>query len=91
MDEWTGDLCLEKNCETPFARIQVPAAQGSNGTEVHINERTQVTNSTAFNNYTRLTLMSQEYSIYLKGKGGLSYGGLPKTTVNYDKKITMKG
>lgn len=90
LDPFTGDLRLPDSDEA-FVRINVPAIEAANGSIAHIEQRVQIANMDQFNAYTRKVLLSEEYSIYLKGKGGLKYGSLPKTTVKYNKKITMKG
>ena len=91
LDPWTGDFCLQESCENPFVQLQLPAAQAANGTEVQVKQRAKIANMTEFNEYTRLTLMSDTFNVYLKGKGGLKYGSLPKTTVNYNKKVALQG
>lgn len=91
LHEWTAHLCLDKDSDISFAQLQVPASQASDRTEVHINQRTRIANPTEFVKYTTLALASREYSIYLKGKGGLDRAGLPTTTVSYSKEIRMKG
>lgn len=90
LDAFDADLCLEDS-DTPFAQLSVPAIKAANGTETHIDQRVHINNTEQFNEYAKTSLLSEEYTIYLKGKGGLKYGGLQKTTVKYNEKITMKG
>jgi hypothetical protein len=90
LDAFTGNLCLPDTDE-PFVKIDVPKIAAANGSIAHISERVPVANMTEFDRYTKEVLLSEEYTIYLRGKGGLKYGSLPKTTVKYNKKITMKG
>ena len=44
-----------------------------------------------FTRYTTVTLGSEEYNVTLKGRGGIQQPGLPKTHIDYDKTITLKG
>ena len=74
-----------------FVKFQVPAIEAQNGSEAHIADRVDIANMDEWDKYTQVVLGSEEYSIYLKGRGGLKFGSLPKTTVNYDKKVTVKG
>ena len=93
LDAWKGSLCLERDCKYPFAEIEVPKSEAKNGTEIQINPSrlTKIGNMTEFYKYTQLALGSEEYSIYLKGKGRLHKGAWPATTVDYNKNLTMKG
>ncbi|KIX10625.1 uncharacterized protein Z518_01709 [Rhinocladiella mackenziei CBS 650.93] len=90
LDAFEADLCLEDST-TPFVQISVPAIKAANGSQIHISQGVQIEHNNEFFKYAETTLLSEEYSIYLKGKGGLKYGKLPKTTVDYNKKIMMKG
>ncbi|EXJ92747.1 hypothetical protein A1O3_01299 [Capronia epimyces CBS 606.96] len=90
LDAFTADLQLP-GAHVPFVRIDVPAIKAANGSVAHVHQRVQIANTDQFDQYTKTVLLSDEYSIYLKGKGGLKYGSLPKTTVKYNKKITIKG
>ncbi|KIW70686.1 hypothetical protein PV04_02931 [Phialophora macrospora] len=91
LDQWEGILCLAPECLYPFARIPVPSAQAENGTQIQISNVTEIINMAPFNNYTRLALESDRYSIYLQGSGKLHKGAWPATTVAYNKNITMRG
>lgn len=87
---FNGSLHL-KGSEAAFAYLDIPEVKAENGTESHINQRVQIADMTEYIKYTKTVLGTEEFSIYLKGRGGLQQGGLPKTTVNYNKEITMKG
>jgi hypothetical protein len=91
LDQWEGSLCLAPDCQYPFARIHVPSSEAENGTQIQISNTTQIVDMAAFNNYTRLALGSDSYSVYLKGRGKLHKGAWPATTVSYNKNITMRG
>jgi hypothetical protein len=90
LDAFEAGLYLEDS-EVPFAQLSIPTIQAANGSEVNVNQHVQIQNPEQFDAYARATLLEKEYNIYLKGKGSLKYGGLPKTTVKYNENITMTG
>ena len=90
LDAFEADLCLEDS-DTPFAQLSIPAIEAANGTKAHVNQRVAIKNKDQFFDYAKTQILSEEYVVYLKGKGGLKYGKLQKTTVNYNDKITLKG
>ena len=74
-----------------FLQFRAPAVKAVNGTPTHVHERVQIQNLDAYTEYTIRTLLDEEVTVNLRGKGGLKQGSLPKTTVNYNQKITTKG
>jgi len=87
---FNGSLHLNDS-DTAFAYLDIPKVKAENGTESHVNQRVQIADMAEFTRYTMTVLGTEQFAIYLKGRGGLQQGGLPKTTVNYNKEITMKG
>lgn len=87
---FNGSLHL-KGSDTAFAYLDIPEVKADNGAESHVSQRVQIADMTEYIKYTMTVLGTEEFTIYLKGRGGLQQGGLPKTTVNYNKEITMKG
>jgi Protein of unknown function (DUF3712) len=81
---------LEDN-DTPFLQFRIPAVKAVNGTETQIKQRVQIDHLDAFTEYTKTNLRSEEYTVHLRGKGGLKQGSLPHTTVHYNQKIKTKG
>ncbi|KAI1611814.1 hypothetical protein EDD37DRAFT_465490 [Exophiala viscosa] len=90
LDAFKADLCLEGS-DVPFAQLSIPALKAANGTEENVSQRVQIQNKQQFYDYAKTSLLSDEYVVYIKGKGGLKYGKLQKTTVNYNEKIVLKG
>ncbi|KAK5061546.1 hypothetical protein LTR84_008090 [Exophiala bonariae] len=87
---FNGSLHL-KDSDPAFAYLDIPKVKAENGTVSHVDQRVQIADMTEYTKYTMTVLGTEEYSIYLKGRGGLQQGGLPKTNVNYNQKITLKG
>lgn len=90
LDTFNGSLQLE-NSNIPFAYLDIPALKASDGAESHLTQHVQIANLTEYTKYVATVLGTEEYYIYLKGNGGLKLGGLPKTNIDYNKKIYMKG
>jgi hypothetical protein len=90
LDAFNGSFYLEDS-DTPFLSFEVPAVKAVNGTEAEVHQHVPITHLDAFSQYTTTNLVSDEYNVYLRGKGGLKLSGLPKTTVDYNQKISIRG
>lgn len=90
LDAFNGSLQLQDS-DVPFAYLNIPAMEAGDGVESQVSQRVQIANLTEYTKYVATTLGTEEYSIFLKGKGGLKQGGLPNTNVDYNKEIKMKG
>ncbi|KAJ9656055.1 hypothetical protein H2198_005215 [Neophaeococcomyces mojaviensis] len=78
--------------QMPFASIQTPQIQATNGTKSTVPpQQVNITHMDEFTKYVLLALASEEFTVALRGEGDLKQGSLPKTSVDYDKNITMKG
>ncbi|KAF9252500.1 hypothetical protein LCP9604111_26 [Penicillium roqueforti] len=75
----------------PFAYVTVPAVQSKDGAEIHFEQRVDLTDTDAFADYTTAVMLNEEVSLNIYGRPGLKQGGLPKTTVDYNKTVVMKG
>jgi len=84
---------LDNDNNPPFASIQSPEiVKISNDTETDVPPQlVNITHMDEFTRYLRLALASESYTIALRGNGGMSTGGMPKTGIDYDKNITMNG
>ena len=90
LDAFEASLYLQDS-DVPFASFNTPAMKANNGTVTHVKQRVEIQNQTEFTRYAMLTLASESYTVYLRGNGGLKLGGLPKTSVDYNQDIQMKG
>ena len=77
LDPFLASLSLTESSPA-FVKFQVPAIEASNGSQTHIAQRVQIANLDEWDKYSEAVLASEEYNIYLKGRGGLKYGSLPK-------------
>lgn len=74
-----------------FATVQVPGVKSKDGAEVNISQDVDLSNVTAFSDYSKAIMLNEEIQMNVYGKPKLKEGGLPKVTVTYDKTVTMKG
>lgn len=87
---FNGSLHL-KDSDPAFAYLNIPEVKAQNGTESHIDQRVQIADMTEYTKYVMTVLGTTQYSIFLKGRGRIQQGDLPKTSVNYNNEISMKG
>jgi hypothetical protein len=80
-----------QDSDVPFASFNTPAMKANNGTVSHVQQRVEIQNQTEFTRYAMLTLASESYTVFLRGNGGLQQGDLPKTNVDYNQEIELKG
>ncbi|GAB7353346.1 hypothetical protein MBLNU459_g3832t1 [Dothideomycetes sp. NU459] len=85
-----ASLYLEGS-DNPFTSLLIPTLKGSNGTAFSIKQTVQITDMAEFTKYCVASLQSQALTIFIRGKGGLKEGSLPKNNVNYDVKVTQLG
>jgi hypothetical protein len=90
LDAFNASLYLE-NSDTAFAHIEIPAMKAVSVVKTTIKQTVQIADMDQYTQYAKTVLSSEEYTMVLKGRGGLKEGGFPKTDVDYNKKITMKG
>ncbi|EDN08231.1 predicted protein [Histoplasma mississippiense (nom. inval.)] len=76
--------------KSPFVTLEVPPVKAVDGAKSTINQRV-TPNMDAFTDYAILVMKSEKLDLEIDGKTGLREGSLPKTTVDYNKVITMKG
>lgn len=76
----------------PIMAIEIPAATARDGAITTINgQHITITDIDGFTKYTAAVLGMQTVTLLLQGRTGLKEGSLPKTTVNYNKTVTMNG
>ena len=90
LDAFNSSMCLPGS-DIPFVSVTVPASTSGATTELLINQRVVLENPEELDRYNVITFINETYSYYLKGKGHLKLGPLPKISVNFDKKVEQKG
>ncbi|KAJ5390826.1 uncharacterized protein N7496_001894 [Penicillium cataractarum] len=74
-----------------FTSVQVPEVQSKDGAEVNVDQVVDLSNADAFGDFAQAVMLNEEVEMNIYGRPGLKEGGLPKTTVTYNKTVTMKG
>lgn len=75
----------------PFTTVRVPGVKSKDGAEVEVIQNVDLSDVGAFGDFATAVMLNEEVSLNIYGKPELKEGGLPKTTVTYDKTVTMKG
>lgn len=75
----------------PFVTVHVPGVKSKDGAELVVQQTVDLSDASAFGDYATAVMLNEEVSLNIYGKPGLKEGGLPKTTVTYNKTVTMKG
>lgn len=75
----------------PLAVVVVPQSQAEDGAVIHFDAVLNLQDINAVTNFSRAVLSSEEFQLNVFGRPQLQEGPLPKTTVTFNKTITMKG
>jgi len=90
LDAFNSSLYLPGS-DIPFVSVTVPGSTSGASTELIINQRVVLEHPEEITRYSIITFSNETYSYYLKGKGHLKLGPLPKISVKYDKTVEQKG
>ncbi|GAM83073.1 hypothetical protein ANO11243_010590 [Dothideomycetidae sp. 11243] len=79
--------------DKPFTTLTVPSVLGKNGTTFSLSQLVNITdvNEEEVAIYSTAVLQNVTVQVLLKGSGNLKLGGLPTTTVNYNKQVSVGG
>jgi hypothetical protein len=75
----------------PFLYIDVPETKANAEAEIIVNEDLKFPSLDQFVDYNKAVMGSEEFVVHMDGKTKLKLGGLPSMSVNYNKKVTLKG
>jgi hypothetical protein len=89
LEAFTAGLSLEG--QEPFLFIDVPETKAEAETEIVVEEDLKFTTAEAFSRYTMTVMGSEEFTVHMDGKTKVHLSGLPSMSVDYNKKVTMKG
>jgi hypothetical protein len=91
LDAFNASVYLPDS-SAPIMSIEIPAVKAQNGAVTTIRgQHITIADVEGFTKYTAAVLGMETVTILLQGKTGLKEGSLPKTTVNYNKTVTMTG
>ncbi|KAF2270691.1 hypothetical protein CC78DRAFT_451315 [Lojkania enalia] len=82
---------LSLNDQAPFFYIDVPETKAEAVTDIIVDQDVEIANNESFNEYNRVVMNSEYFNVYLDGKTKIHQSGLPAISVDYNKKVTMKG
>lgn len=88
--EFDADVSLA-GAPAPFTTVTVPEVRSEDGVEIHLQQKVDLTDASAFGDFATAVMLNEEVSLNIHGRPGLKEGGLPKTTVTYNKTVAMKG
>jgi hypothetical protein len=74
-----------------FAYITVPAMQVYDGTTVNVVQEINLTDPDAFAAFVKASLLQETVELNVYGRPDLKLGGLPTTTVTYNKTVELTG
>jgi hypothetical protein len=89
IDAFQGGLSLDG--KTPFLYISVPEVKAEAETNINVEQDVKFASKDAFNAYNKAMMGSESLDVYLDGKTKVHQSGLRAISVDYNKKITMKG
>jgi hypothetical protein len=89
LDAFRASFALEG--KEPFIYADVPETKADASTEIIIDQNVKIANMDSFKEYNKLVIGSETFSVLFSGKTKVHQSGLKAITVDYDKKITMKG
>lgn len=74
-----------------FTSVQVPEVQSKDGAEVNVDQIVDLSNADAFGDFAQAVMLNENVELNIYGRPDLREGSLPKTTVTYNKTVSMKG
>ncbi|KAF3386436.1 hypothetical protein F1880_001218 [Penicillium rolfsii] len=74
-----------------FTSVQVPEVQSKDGAEVKVDQVVDLSNADAFGDFAEAVMLNEDIELNIYGRPDLREGSLPKTTVTYNKTVSMKG
>ncbi|EEH42923.2 uncharacterized protein PADG_07743 [Paracoccidioides brasiliensis Pb18] len=90
LDAFNATVSIAKS-NKPFFVLAVPSVKAVDGAKSMIDQRVQLADVQQFVDYSIAVMKSEFLDLEIDGRTGLKEGALPKTTVDYNKVITMKG
>jgi hypothetical protein len=77
--------------QEPFLYIDIPETKADAETNIVVDSDVKFANADRFKDYNKVVVGSETFDVYLNGKTKVHQSGLKAITVDYNKKITMKG
>jgi hypothetical protein len=74
-----------------FLMVDVPEVKAEAETDIVIDQDVKFASLDAFKEYNKVVMDSETFDVYLTGKTKIHQSGLHAISVDYNKKVTMKG
>lgn len=75
----------------PFLYVDVPQVKAEASTDIVIDQDVNLASLDAFKEYNKVVMASESFDVYMSGKTKVHQSGLKAISVDYNKKVTMKG
>ncbi|KAF2682714.1 hypothetical protein K458DRAFT_443908 [Lentithecium fluviatile CBS 122367] len=82
---------LQLEGKEPFIYVDVPETKAEAETDIVIDQDVKFASLDAFKEYNKLVMGSESFDVYMNGKTKIHQKGLQAISVDYNKKVTMKG
>ncbi|KAF2736677.1 hypothetical protein EJ04DRAFT_432617 [Polyplosphaeria fusca] len=89
LDAFSASLALEG--KDPFLYLNVPETKAEAETTITVDQDIKFESLDRFVEYNKVVMGSETFDVYLSGKTKVHQSGLKAISVDYNKKITMKG
>lgn len=89
IEAFRAGLSLEG--KEPFLYIDVPETKANAETQIVVEQDLKFASLDQFVDYNKVVMGSEEFDVSMNGKTKLKLSGLRAMSVDYNKKITMKG
>lgn len=89
IDGFRASLSLQD--KEPFFYIDIPETKAEDETNIVVEQDLTPTSMDRFKEYNMAVIGSEQFDVYLNGKTKIHQSGLSAISVNYNKKVTMKG
>ncbi|KAF1975203.1 hypothetical protein BU23DRAFT_459305 [Bimuria novae-zelandiae CBS 107.79] len=82
---------LSLDGQEPFLYLNVPEVKADAETKISIDQDAPIVNMDSFKEYTKTTIGSENFTVLMSGKTKVHQSGLSAISVDYNKRIEMKG
>lgn len=89
IDGFQASLSLEN--KDPFIVIDIPETKAEAETNIVVEQSLKFASMDRFVEYNKVVMGTESFSVFLKGKTKIRQSGLQAISVDYNKKVTMKG
>ncbi|KAL8938860.1 MAG: hypothetical protein Q9216_003663 [Gyalolechia sp. 2 TL-2023] len=91
LDAFNASLSVGGSEDKPFAYVEIPAVHATETATTHFDQEVQVVDLEAFIDYNAQLWTNSSVELIVKGRTELHEGKLPSTTVDFNKRIDMRG